>query len=334
MTLPRRSQISLDDTPYYHCIARCVRRAFLCGEDHYSGQNFDHRRTWLVDRLRRQSAIFGIDVCAYAIMSNHYHVVLRVDRERVLQWTDQEVIERWTMLFVGPPLIQAARAGKTLNAAQQKTVRNIAAVWRRRLYDLSWFMRCLNESISRQANAEDDCTGRFWEGRFKSQALLDEAAVLSCMAYVDLNPVRARMTSTLAGSDFTSIQARLRQLSSDIGDEAAPKHLLLPFSDGHHEEQSTRVLPFHLKDYIDLVDHTAHIVRRDKRGAISKSPPRLISQLGLTHDQWLALTLEIQSQSLQAIGELSRLECYVESMGRHWIKGQSQLSRLYTPAAA
>jgi hypothetical protein len=142
------------------------------------------------------------------------------------------------------------------------------------------------------------------------------------------------MTSTLAGSDFTSIQARLRPVSANGTNAANPQSRLLPFSEGQHDGQSTRALPFHLEDYIDLVDHTARIVRLGKPGAISKSVPTLVSQLGLTHEQWLALTLDIQSQSLQAIGELSRLECYVESTGRQWLKGQSQLSRLYSLAVA
>jgi len=77
------------------------------------------------------------------------------------------------------------------------------------LKDLSWYMRCLNEKVARMANAEDACTGRFWEGRFKSQALLDEAAVVSCMAYVDLNPIRAGICESLETSAFTSIQERL-----------------------------------------------------------------------------------------------------------------------------
>ena len=95
MTTPRATQVSLADTPYYHCVARCVRRAFLCGVDEFSGQNYEHRRQWIVDKLQSLSAIFSIDICAYAVMSNHYHVVLRVDTDVANAWSEREVAERY-----------------------------------------------------------------------------------------------------------------------------------------------------------------------------------------------------------------------------------------------
>ncbi len=113
MTLPRRAQVALSCTPYYHCISRCVRRAFLCGTDAYTGQDFEHRKQWVLDRIAQQSAAFGIDVCAYAIMSNHFHLVIRVDLSSAKTWSDEAVIHRWTRLFKGPILVQQWLAGET-----------------------------------------------------------------------------------------------------------------------------------------------------------------------------------------------------------------------------
>ncbi len=193
MTQSRQSQISLVDTPYYHCISRCVRRAFLCGEDKYSGQNFGHRRQWVAERMRFLAGVFTIDICAYAIMSNHYHLVLHADSKENECLSHVEVCQRWCQLYSAPPLVERWMKEQLNTQAEQAAALEIIDNWRARLVDISWFMRCLNEYIARKANAEDKCKGRFWEGRFKSQALLDEEALLACMAYVDLNPVRAKM---------------------------------------------------------------------------------------------------------------------------------------------
>ena len=214
MTRPRSSLVSLSDTPWYHVVNRCVRRAFLCGQDTATGQNFEHRRGWIETRIRELASVFTIDVAAYAVMSNHYHAVVRVDKARALALDDEAVLRRWTQLFTGPLLVQRylSEARSQMGEGECAKVKEFAELYRQRLHDLSWFMRVLNESVARQANAEDDCTGRFWEGRFKSQALLDEQALLAAMAYVDLNPIRAGMAESLPQSLHTSIHARLADL--------------------------------------------------------------------------------------------------------------------------
>jgi hypothetical protein len=149
--------------PWYHCVTRCVRRAFLCGEDSLTGRSRERRRAWLADRIKELAGIFAIDVAGYAAMSNHAPLVVRIDRDRALGWSVDEVLMRWL-----------SEQRSTMSAAEIDTAYETAEVYRAWLYDLSWLMRTLNEDIARRANAEDGVKGRFWEGRFKSQALLDE----------------------------------------------------------------------------------------------------------------------------------------------------------------
>ena len=78
MTKPRSQQICLNATPFYHCVSRTVRRAFLCGKDQLTGRSYDHRRHLIEKDILRLSSIFFIDIAAFAVLSNHYHVVLHV----------------------------------------------------------------------------------------------------------------------------------------------------------------------------------------------------------------------------------------------------------------
>ena len=210
MTYPRHQIVDPASGGFFHCVSRCVRRAFLCGEDAYSGRSYEHRKTWVEERLLALADCFAVGLYAYAVMSNHVHVVLYVDPQAASDWSGEEVAERWVRLF---PVCVDESSDERLcqeNAQRLQCDPERMMELRRRLGDLSWFMRCLNEPIARQANREDGCTGRFWEGRFKCQALLDEQAVLACMAYVDLNPIRAGMANDLATSEHTSIRHRLQ----------------------------------------------------------------------------------------------------------------------------
>ena len=191
MPKARKNLISVDTTPYYHCVSRCVRRAFLCGLDPFTKQSYEHRKAWIEQRILALGQVFCLDICAYAVMSNHYHVVLHINMAKLAKLSNRQVLARWFSLFQGNPLVARFLRDEPLCDAELAAITDIAAQWRERLVNISWFMKVLNESIARKANAEDGCTGKFWEGRFKSQALLDEKALAACMAYVDLNPVRA-----------------------------------------------------------------------------------------------------------------------------------------------
>lgn len=307
MTKPREQLISLSATPYYHVVSRCVRRAFLCGEDPQTGQCYEHRRLWVEQRIRLLSSLFAIDLCAYAVMSNHYHLVIKVCPDQSQSWTDEQVLERWTSLFKGPPLVQRYQAGENLHEAEARFVNRMASVYRQRLSDLSWFMKCLNESIAKEANREDDCTGHFWESRFKSQALLTEEALLSCMAYVDLNPVRADMDKTPETSRYTSIRERLTNtfdLADAIQAQTEQRFLnqfpvalkpMAQFENIHRNEPQHGIL-FTLRDYLELVDYTGRAIHPNKRGYISEHLPPILKRLGLNAEEWLTEATEFEAR--------------------------------------
>ena len=252
------------------------------------------------------SSLFSIHLCAYTVMSNHYHLVVKLKPDEALGWSDDEVLQRWTSLFRGPPLVQRYRAGAALSAAEQETVHATASVYRQRLADLSWFMKCLNEPIARQANAEDGCTGHFWEARFQSQALRSERALLSAMAYVDLNPVRARMAPNPEDSEYTSIRVRICG-EDNSPEQRGPVRRMLDRGELQHFETPIRQLlqfwgtinpmdgsqsspdrlPMQAPDYLELVDATGRLVVTGKGGRIDASVEPILERLGLSTSEWV-----------------------------------------------
>ncbi len=191
---------------------------------------------------------------------------------------------------------QQKYAGEQLTPAEKNTVSEIVNLWRQRLSSISWFMRCLNQDIAFQANREDDCRGRFWQSRFTSQALKTKEALLTCMAYVDLNPIRANMADTLEKSEYTSIKERITpnfNLHEAIKQQThqqtlryfdSPLKPLLHFDATESDTEQTGI-PFSFTDYLALVDWTGRAIRDDKRGAIDNSLPSILVRLNLSPKQ-------------------------------------------------
>ena len=355
MALPRSKYVQEGQEGVYHCFSRCVRRAYLYGFDALTGQDFSHRKAWLVDRLRYLAAIFAIEVCAYAIMDDHYHSILRTRPDIVATWSDHEVARRWLTLFPRRRPLGGA-SGPSIEEQIQALVdcpERIAKL-RQRLCSLSWFMGRLNEYIARAANKEDGVKGRFWEGRFKCQALLDLVAIVSGMAYVDLNCVRSGVAKTPEESDFTSIQERIRAWQREMMAEtsqadqpkpsSAGKCTVVPDnaesadsiadrpSDGAQPRESwlcpiesgsgrRGILQMTTAQYFDLVDRSGRMVRPGKRGAIDADLAPILVRIGAKPDAWIETVSRFGSKFRLAAGRVSSLRSFADRLGVRWVQG-------------
>ncbi len=310
MATPRRNLISISNTPYYHCISRCVRRAYLCGQDPLTGRSYEHRRDWVEKKLFQLGRIFCIDICAYAVMSNHTHLVLHIDIPKAKRLNNKAILIRWHKLFKSTFLCQRFLNGELLTQTELAAVNVRVNLYRERLSSISWFMRVLNEGIARKANQEDECKGRFWEGRFKSQALLDEAALAACLAYVDLNPVRAKAADLPEQSDYTSIKSRINASHNN----KQPKSLMR-FA-GKTRKHMPKGLPFELKTYLQLVDWTGRSIREDKPGTIPEEALPILERLNICTDNWLTLTTSFTRSFKNTAGKEQAITAYANHMKR------------------
>ena len=297
-------------------MSRCVRRAFLCGEDFFSRTRLDHRKDWLEKRIHTLDTIFSIDVYAYAVMSNHFHLVLFVDPAGASEWTDQDIAHRWLALF--PPK-------KELYSLELKRLMKNPSRLRciqQRLCSISWFMRCLKEPIARQANQEDACTGRFWEGRFRSQALLDRAAVLSCMAYVDLNPVRAGLSTSAESSLHTSIRNRLRGIRFQPQKQAKPLGSI-------SQSAASPILSIDFSEYLELVKWSSRRMKKAADEVQSTLPAHLIRSLPHSEEQWIRQMHQFERDWYRAAGSVDRLRALASRLQQTCVYGMRTAKLIY-----
>ncbi len=343
--LARYEVLDPNQVQLLHCVQRCVRRAFLCGEDAFSGQSFEHRREWIRARLEFLASVFGIDCLTYTVLSNHLHVVLRSRPDVVSTWSDEEVARRWLRLFPnkrekdGSP---AAPSKPEIDMIVDQP--EVLAERRKRLSDVSWWMRCTAENVARRANREDQCTGRFWEGRFKAQLLLDEASLLACAAYVDLNPVRAAIAQTPEQSAYTGVKDRIDDLAERNDRIRISTH---DWERSRQRRKSGWLSPIEIDEkrdpvgpcveptgrrasqkgflsismvrYLELLDWTGRQLRNDKVGKIPDHLAPILSRIGLDGHSWCEVVRNFGRVFKRAAGTSESLAGEASRRGQSWL---------------
>lgn len=352
--LARRDVVDPAKSQILHCNQRCVRGAFLCGMDSLSGKCYEHRRGWIRRRLELLASVFGIDCLTYTILSNHFHVVLRSRPDVVKSWSDEEVARRWLRLH--PKRLRRKgrnrRAPNSIEEPQEIDIHRIVKdparleELRIRLSDVSWWMSSLAENIARRGNAEDQCKGRFWQGRFDCQAVLDQASLLACAMYVDLNPIRAAMAETPETSLYTGAKDRIDDLMirgkrSGLSDydwervgpscqsgwlspiEAKPGQDTRDPDPDHSGRRASHkgFLSISLTDYIQLLDWTGRTIRADKRGSIPNHLAPILSRIGLDTDRWCKVVHRFGKLFKRAAGSTEHLAEEAQRRGQRWMQG-------------
>jgi REP element-mobilizing transposase RayT len=297
MTMAREQLVDSSLTPFYHCISRCVRRAFLCGE------GCEDRKRWIETRLQKLSEIFAVGVCGFAVMDSHFHVVLQLNDAVAAGWSEEEVVRRWGRLF--PPRGKDRQPLGVSDAWVEQRLKDTAwvATARERLNSLGWFMKCVKEPLARLANKQDDCRGTFWEARYKSIAILDEEALLTTLAYVDLNPLAAGITKTLEESPHTSVKSRidhcreqgtLEQVVNQPKDRTKHREAqedesfwLVPLQDRREADgRRAGISPgINLASYLRLLDWSSRLIRRGK-ARVPKEVAEILSRLDSSAGLW------------------------------------------------
>jgi REP element-mobilizing transposase RayT len=354
-----------DEIAIVHVLNRTVRRCFLMGDDPLTGKNYDHRKQWMEEQLKRLAGQFGIDLLCHAIMSNHFHLVLRSRPDVVAQWDDTEVARRWLTLC--PPRKDAPGHGLEptegeLNALRKhpKRLREI----RSRLSDISWWMRLLSQNIAQRANREDQEVGKFWQARYRAVRLLDETSLLACAAYVDLNPIRAAMAETLEESDYTSVRHRIEALQAEAqaskarGAKGAGRakpgqskadHTGASVADGYlapleinerrgrtgpcchrggQRASDKGFLPMSVAQYVELLDWTARQIVRGKRGSTPASARPVLERLGISGPTWCTLVKQFGRLFYAVAGQPHTIDGHQSRHGQHRYKTRRQTREL------
>lgn len=354
MPTPRYAIVSNEFVGIYHCLSRCVRRAFLCGFDPLTGKSFNHRRRYINKRIKDLAIHFCLKIISSNVQSNHLHIIIKADPSASAHLHPQDVVRRWRRIF---PL-QRDHNGNPLELSDDELLREMANtdrvnLWRSQLVDLSWFMRCVKEPIARMANKEDGCKGHFWEGRFKCLRIEDDAALLACMAYVELNPIRAGEVDRPEYCDFSSIKDRIIAYKARRKQQLAKDYVKAMDSD----VEGRRMMQWALREskqdqwlcpleeifegwngysggiseehFLELVDWTGRKMRDQDAGHIPAHLAQILERMEVDLDNWVRAVEGYGGLFHVIAGKARRLRELAEALGKRCFWGVNLKIPLY-----
>ena len=329
----------------YHCWNRCVRRAFLCGQDRLTGQDYSHRRRWILTREEQLARLFAVEVEFHSEMSNHLHLILRTRPDIARKWSREEVARRWLTITrmakcMSDDVPEPQEPKLQALIKDKKQIRKV----RRRLSNISWFMAILSENIARRANAEDECSGRFWEARFGCRELSDRNSILLCGIYVDLNPIKAGEAESPRTACFSSAYQRIQALNQrktarDRADgwlgeltwqdkDAADEQTALSSRTGRRASD-LGLLPISVEDYLRLLTWSARQLRSGQRDQVPRDLESVLDHLDVNHEYWLEALESYETGFCQIVGSPATLAQAAKQMGCRCLKGVSAGKRIF-----
>lgn len=333
MTKARKCIVKDGEDNVYHCISRCVRQCFLCGENFKENKNYEHRKKWVQERLKKLSEIFCIDILNFAVMSNHLHVLIKVNNKKLKQLSNEEVAKRWRVLYPKSSIMEEIEL-EILSSDEEK-IKEI----RKRLVNIGWFMKSISEYIAKRANKEDECKGRFWEGRFVCKRIYDEASVLQCALYIDLNPIRAKITTVPEKSIFTSAYERIKANRAKeklnyknynfkkicLEKESKRDSWLLAIN-----KKEGGFLSLTLKEYLGILDFAGQEIINGKRGKIPNKIMPILERLKIDSENWIDNLEKINYSFARFMGNKESMKKEAIKIGQRWFKGIRLASKMFS----
>lgn len=336
----------------YHLSVRCVRRSFLQGFDDYSGKDYSHRKFWVPNKTKELLQAYAIEIVAYAGMDNHYHLIVRNRPDLLKDLSPIEIVARWLIIHPTKEMRKEKRNKPSNEELEAILLKYDVDELRSRLSDISWFMWDLNQYIAVKANREDKCKGAFFESRFSSQNLADDAAILTCMIFCDLNPIRAQIADSIETSVHTSGNIRYQaevaknnilkakelkenkpnkkfnkrqekeiNIQKSIAKKVDWLSPLEKFDLKLKDKSRKPILNITTHNYLELLDFTGREYHKDKPGIIPGTIAPILAVMGLSQKQWFERLKNYGKWYYRVLGPLIDLKDKLIAAKQRWFKG-------------